>query len=63
MTGVVRVRWVGAAADIDGDVDLGVFEGCQVRLFRNDGLPRLDNRSVRLRLRGTRSDTWAPRPP
>ena len=52
--------WGAAPADIDGDgdLDLAVAAGGGVRLFLNDGVAETPRRSVRVRLRGLRSDSW-----
>lgn len=61
-TAGVRVYngWGAAVADLDGDgdLDLVVMADGRARVFRNDGLEGRRHRSVRLRLVGTRSDTW-----
>lgn len=54
----LRTKEQDAVTASDGDLDLAVSASGRVRLFRNDGVPGLTNRSVRVRLRGTRSDTW-----
>jgi tetratricopeptide (TPR) repeat protein len=49
--------WGAAVADVDGDgdLDLAVASGSRTQLFLNEGAP---GRSLLLRLRGRRSDTW-----